>query len=309
MMSSLLPVLPLLLLFLLGFGLQRIRFFSTESLSHVRRIVSDLALPAVVFQAFASIELESRYLFLVGVVFAICAVMVVLGKLVAKLLKIDSPYFALMMGGFEVGMLGYALFVSFHGQAHLGKMALMDLGEVVFVFTVLMALLIKQRDGSAQLSTLLRRITSSPVIWAIAAGLVASFIGPHVPRNAVLDQLGRFVELLASLTVPLIALTIGYGIRFSRASLGIAIKTIAVRKILLIGWALVIDQVLIRSLLGMDAMYSAALLTMFMLPPPFVISIYMSDKTSGQSDYVANTLSLDTLVSVVSVMVVYLIQG
>lgn len=309
MMSSLLPVLPLLLLFLLGFGLQRIRFFSTESLSHVRRIVSDLALPAVVFQAFASIELENRYLLLVGVVFVICAVMVVLGKLVAKLLKIDSPYFALMMGGFEVGMLGYALFASFHGQAHLGKMALMDLGEVVFVFTVLMALLIKQRDGSAQLSTLLRRITSSPVIWAIAAGLVASFIGPHMPHNAVLDQLGRFVELLASLTVPLIALTIGYGIRFSRASLGIAIKTIAVRKILLIGWALIIDQVLIRSLLGMDAMYSAALLTMFMLPPPFVISIYMSDKTSSQSDYVANTLSLDTLVSVVSVMVVYLIQG
>ncbi len=83
--------------------------------------------------------------------------MVVLGQYIGKLLRIRSPYFALMMTGFEMGMFGYAVFVSFQGEAHLGKIALIDLGQVVFVFTILMALMIKHRDGAAKGSDLLKK--------------------------------------------------------------------------------------------------------------------------------------------------------
>ncbi len=233
--------------------------------------------------------------------------MVVLGQYIGKLLRIRSPYFALMMTGFEMGMFGYAVFVSFQGgEAHLGKIALIDLGQVVFVFTILMALMIKHRDGAAKGSDLLKKIISSPVILAIIAGLATSFIAPpHVQSSPIWDTLSEMIDLLAQLTVPpLIAITIGYGIHIKKELIGKSLKTILARRVLLTLFALLLNALVVDSLLGMDRMYQVALMTMFLTPPPpFVISIYMRSDEKGESDYVDNTLSLDTLVSIVAVVI------
>lgn len=304
MIAQLLPVVPLLLLFLLGYLLQRVHFFTIESLSHVKRIVSDLALPALMFQAFSSIDLESRYLILVVLIYVVCLVMLVLGRIAAKLLKIDSPYFPFLMTGFEMGMFGYAVFVSFQGEAHLGKIALVDLGQVVFVFTILMALMIKHRDGTAKGSELLRRIATSPVMLAIIAGLTTSFISPYISPSPLWDALAESIDLLSKLTVPLIAITIGYGIHIKKALIGMSLKTIIARRVLLLFFALLLNALVVDTLLEMDRMYQIALMVMFLTPPPFVISIFMRSDERQESDYVDNTLSLDTLVSIVAVVVV-----
>lgn len=302
-MVYILPILPVLLLFLLGFLLQKTRFFTEASVADVKKIVSNIALPALLFQAFASIKIEIGYLLLVLVVFGSCLLMVLLGKIIARMLRIKSPYFAFMMGGFEMGMLGYALFLSLYGEQHLGKIALVDLGQVLFVFFVLMALLIRERDGVQSTAMLLRQFVTSPVILAIFAGLLASLLSPLVETSPMLNALGRFVSMVGSLTVPLIAITIGYGIRIKREGLLLSLKTIAVRKILLIILALGINHFIIDAILHMEAMYRYALLVMFLTPPPFVISIYMAQDDRQDADYVANTLSLDTLISVFLVVV------
>ena len=302
-MAYILPILPVLLLFSLGFLLQKTRFFTEASVADVKKIVSNIALPALLFQAFASIKIEIGYLLLVLVVFGSCLLMVLLGRIIARMLRIKSPYFAFMMGGFEMGMLGYALFISFYGEQHLGKIALVDLGQVLFVFFVLMALLIRERDGVQSTAMLLKQFVTSPVILAIFAGLLASLLSPLVETSPMLDTLGRFVSMVGSLTVPLIAITIGYGIHIKREGLLLSLKTIAVRKILLIVLALAINHFIIDSLLHMEAMYRYALLVMFLTPPPFVISIYMAQDDRQDADYVANTLSLDTLISVLLVVV------
>ena len=302
-MAYILPILPVLLLFLLGFSLQKTRFFTEASVADVKKIVSNIALPALLFQAFASIKIELGYLLLVLVVFCSCLLMVFLGRIIARMLRINSPYFAFMMGGFEMGMLGYALFLSFYGDQHLGKIALVDLGQVLFVFFVLMALLIRERDGVQSTAMLIRQFITSPVILAIFAGLLASLLSPLVNPGPVLGTLGRFVSIVGSLTVPLIAITIGYGIHIKREGLLLSLKTIAVRKVLLVILALAINHFLIDGVLHLDAMYRYALLVMFLTPPPFVISIYMARGDQQDADYVANTLSLDTLISVLMVVV------
>jgi hypothetical protein len=40
-------------------------------------------------------------------------------------------------------MLGYAIFIAVYGMEEIDKLALIDLGQVLFVFFVLMALLMK----------------------------------------------------------------------------------------------------------------------------------------------------------------------
>ena len=296
-------ILPILLLFILGFILQKSKSFSEPTIAGIKRIVSDLALPALMFQAFSTLEIENSYLILVITIFMVCLLMVLLGKALAKPLGMSSPYFPLMMGGFEMGMLGYALFISVYGTEHLGKFALVDLGQVLFVFFVLMALLIKERDGVHNTKVLLRQFVTSPVIIAIFLGILVSLFAKDIELNNLFLSLGEFIDLLASLTVPLIAISIGYGIHIKKDGLALAFKTILVRKGLLIILALLINRFLVGGLLGMPAIYRYAVLVMFLTPPPFIITIFMRPGDKESADYVDNTLSMDTLVSIIMVMV------
>lgn len=303
MLETLLSVFPVLLLFLVGFSLQKISFFSSRSIGEMKKLVSNLALPALLFQAFVSIEVEAKYLILVALVFATCAIMVILGKLIAKPAKIESPYFSLMMGGFEMGMLGYALFLGLYGEQHLGKIALVDLGQVVFVFFVLMALLIRERGDSGSASALLKQFVTSPVLLAILAGLIASGLKQYVEVGPFLASLGEFIDMLSRLTVPLIAITIGYGISFQKEGLALSLKTIVVRKIMALVFVLLLNTLIVDKLLGMAPMYRYAMMVMFLTPPPFVISIFMKQDDKKNMDYVSNTLSLDTVVSVLVIII------
>lgn len=296
-------ILPILLLFVLGFILQKSKSFSEPTIAGIKRIVSDLALPALMFQAFSTLEIESSYLILVITIFFVCLLMVLLGKVLAKPLGMKSPYFPLMMGGFEMGMLGYALFISVYGVEHIGKLALVDLGQVLFVFFVLMAFLIKERDGVHNAKVLIRQFVTSPVIIAIFAGILVSLFAKGVEPNALFLALGEFISLLAGLTVPLIAISIGYGIHMKRDGLAMAFKTILVRKALLVALALLINYFLVDKLLGMNAIYRYAVLLMFLTPPPFIITIFMKAGDKASADYVDNTLSMDTLLSIIMVMV------
>lgn len=295
-------ILPVLLLFILGFLLQRGSTLTQASVAGAKRIVSDLALPALLFQAFSSLEIESKYLILVVTIFLVCLLMVLLGKALAKPLRMETPYFPLLLGGFEMGMLGYALFLSIYGSEHVGKMALIDLGQVLFVFFVLMAFLIRERDGAHTTKALLVQFITSPVILAIGGGIVVSIIGPWFSPHPIWTAIDEGISLLASLTTPLIALSIGYGIHIKKEGLSWSLKTIMVRKLVLLGLALLINHFLIDRLLGMETIYRYALLVMFLTPPPYVVTIYMRPNDKVNADYVDNTLSLDTLVSIVMVM-------
>ena len=97
--------------------------------------------------------------------------------------------------------------------------------------------------------------------------------------------------MVSSLTVPLIAITIGYGIYFERGSLRDTLKTILVRKAASIIFLLLLNALVITRLLKMDPMYRAAATVMLLTPPPFVISIFMDQSDKKNLDYVDNTLS------------------
>lgn len=299
MISILLSILPVILFFVLGFFLKSIAFFKKESLPEIKKIVSNLALPALLFSAFASLQLHWSSLLLILSIFLVCLLMVLFGKLMAGIFKIQSPYFPLLLGGFEMGMLGYALFIALQGESQLDKIALLDLGQVIFVFFVLMALLIKEKEGNPTAGRLMKSFLSSPVILAIFSGILLSFMGPYIRSTPFTASLGKFIDLAGQLTVPLISLLIGYELSFSRQGMLLAGKTILIRYTLLITAALLMNRYLIEGLFGLDEIYKKALLTMFLMPPPFVIAIYMKQEDQENLDYVVNTLSLSTVVSVV----------
>jgi len=301
MLNIFLSVLPVISMFLLGYILQRVHFFRAESIPDIKKIVVSIGLPCLLFQAFSSLQLQAKFLIVIGLVFGVCSVMVWLGHLLAKPLKMSSPYFPLLLCGFETGMLGYAIFLAVYGMAELDKLALIDLGQVVFVFFVLMAMLMKLRDGTQHPAQLVRMFLTSPVIIAIFLGLLISLLKGRVsvPDARLITYVKTLVSMLGNLTVPLICLTLGYEFRVDLDMARIALKTIAIRSALLIAFVLLLNKVVFARLLGLDYMYEYAALTMFLLPPPFVIALFLKDDDHANRHYVVNTLSLSTLVSIV----------
>jgi predicted permease len=304
MLKTILSVLPLILLFATGFLLQKLSFFKQSTIIDLKKIVSNLALPALLFTAFVSLEFERKFLLVVVTMFVICLLMLLAGLGIRKLLKIESEYFPLLMAGFEMGMLGYALFLSIYGSENLSTFALVDLGQVLFVFLVLMGLLIQKKTGLRKKSELLKSFVSSPVIIAIIAGLAVSFLKQVIDPNIFFNSINEFLNITGSLTVPLIALVIGYELSIKKDGILLSLQTIIIRKVLLAVLAIVVNLLIIRNVLELPKIYEYAVFTMFMLPPPFVISIYMNQEDRANLNYVVNTLSLSTVVSALAIILV-----
>jgi malate permease and related proteins len=301
-------VLPVLLLFALGALLRRQSFLAPGTVADLRRFVLGIALPSALFLTFLRVTLEVRYLPIVGLVFVACVVMLAAGGALGRLAGVRSPATPFLMTGFEAGMLGYAIFGAVFGQAALYRFGIVDLGQVLFVFFVLATVVTRQATGrTPPVREAAAAFLRTPVILAIAAGMAGSAMGlggvldDSPIGGALLSALG----LLAATTVPLIAIVIGYGTRLRRGSLGRPVRTVAVRLGTWVLLGLAFNAVVIDRLLGLDRLFQAAVMTMVVLPPPFVLPLFLG--SSGREDdreYVLDTLSVATLVTLVAFAVV-----
>ena len=130
-------VLPVILLFILGAFLRRTRFLAESTVGDLKKLIVNITLPAVLFLAFAGVNLEGRHLVIVAIVFAACLLALLLGRLIGPPLGLRSPYFPALMTGFEAGMMGYAIFGAVYGAGQIFNFAVVDLGQVLFVFFIL----------------------------------------------------------------------------------------------------------------------------------------------------------------------------
>jgi malate permease and related proteins len=292
-------ILPVIILFVLGLILRKVKFFGQDTIGNLKKIVVNIALPCLLFIAFSQVKINSNFLIIVLTVFFICLLMLGIGKIIELIFKIKSPYFFLLFGGFETGMLGYAIFISMYGVDNIDKLAIIDLGQVIFVFFILVTILIKMKRESKGINVFKLFITS-PVIISIFLGIIFSFIKNVISfeENKFYGTLIQSITMLGNLTAPLICISIGYELKLNKSVFRLPLLTIFIRTVLLLIAAILFNKLIIVNLLHLEKIYEYAVLVMFLLPPPFVISVYMKQDEKSDINYVLNTLSLGTVISV-----------
>jgi predicted permease len=293
-------VLPVILLILLGYWLRRSHFLREGTMDDLRKLVVGVALPSVLFLTFLQLELKISYLVIFCMVFLVCLGMFGLGFWLQKQFRIPQAYFPFMMTGFEYGMLGVSLFGGAYGMQKLGFIAVMALGHELFIWFVFLAFLLTRRDGIRETRLLLGTFFKSPVIIAILAGLVLNLLGVKtlLPDIFLAGALLSVFQFLANLVVPLILLIVGYSIQFDLKGLRAALSFPLLRLGILIPLALLMNTFVLRGWLHMEPTFEAALFTLFVLPPPFIIPMYMPAGMSEEKHYVNNVLALYTLFSI-----------
>lgn len=302
--------LPLFFLLGLGAALGKSGFLTAEMIEGLKRIVASIALPAVLFGAFSRVHVDAGLLMLAAGVFAACAVMGVIGRMVERLAQLPAPSTTFLFQGFEAGMLGYGLFIAFFGQHTLSHFATADLGQVLFVFTALMTQLRRSEAGGAiHAQALIKTMLRSPVIISIIAGLLASLVFPGAAGAPWSDAgaLSPLLTTVGALTTPLICLVVGYGLKdFRPRGAGPALKLVFLRLATAIAIGSLIAFVLVNAL-GYPRLQSIAVIFLFILPPPFVIPVFRTAKSDAA--YISSVLSLHTLISILATLVLAGVAG
>jgi malate permease and related proteins len=302
-------VLPVILLLAGGVLVKRARFLSEPTVVELKKFVVNVSLPALLFVAFLNTDFQVKYLWIVVVTFGVNLLMLLLGRALGLFVVKGNAYFPLLLTGFEMGMMGFSLFGTAYGLQSLSTFGIFDLGQEAYVWFVLTTLLAGLRSGAPNPRKILLSFISSPVILAIFLAVALNLLGLREPIGAhpLTGALLAAVTILSQLTIPLVLIFIGYQLNFRLAKLRLPLVTLLVRTVLLVGIAVLVNEFLFKRVLRLPGLFSAALFTMFVLPPPFIIPLFMEGRSAEDHDYVSNTLSLSTLVTLAAFVVVVVV--
>lgn len=286
-------VLPVFLVLMLGILCRKRQLLDRRGINALKKVAVDIALPAVMFSAFATAEYSLKSVCVPLIMFAVCCIALFLGFQLCRRLKIAGRLSPYVSAGFEAGMLGYALFAILFPGEKVSSFAMVDLGQVLFVFTVYKILL----AGKSNAGDALKEALSSPTVWAILLGLLVGATGLYDALkpsgiSSVLDALTDFVSAPTSV---LILLAIGYDLspaQIQWKKIGTIMGLRLGISALLLGAVLLVDHLILGHM-----MHTGALLLMFILPPPYVLPVF-ADVEEERAD-VSSALSALTFVSIV----------
>lgn len=303
-------VLPIVILLFLGNMLYRRRLFSEQTVDELRFLVVNFALPSVLFLAFVQMELKAAYLLVFVLIFLLMVLMFVLGSWLQKWFKIEHGYFRFLLTGFEYGMLGVSLFGSAYGLEKIGYIAIVDLGHEIFIWFVFLAFLLMKRDGIQNGVQLVCSFFRSPVIVAILLGIALNLLGfgKNLSDYPLLGGLVLTFDFLGGLTVPVMLLIIGYSLRLDIHSLKQSLPVILIRLIIFVPAAYLLGYFVLQEWLHLDGAFQTALFTLFILPPPFIVPMYMRSDDVEERKFVNNTLALYTIVSLLIFIMFFILK-
>lgn len=292
--------LPVFLMLGLGMLCRKTRLLSREGVNTLKSVAVNITLPAVMFSAFATAEYNAASISIPLVMFAACLLALFLGFAGCRLLGIKGRLSPFMAAGYEAGMLGYALFAILFSEAERPAFAIVDLGQVLFVFTVYKALL----AGKGGLRGVAQEAVTSPTVWAIAAGLLVGATGLYkalIPSGAS-GIINAVTDFVSAPTSAIILLAIGYDLVFADVRWAQTLKLVGLR--LGVSGILLGLLVLANHLLG-GMMHTGALLMMLILPPPYVLPIF-ADVEDERAD-ISSALSLLTLIGILLYVVLVIV--
>jgi predicted permease len=300
-------ILPILLLLGTGHLLRRTRLLNDATVNSLKKIVVNITLPAVLFTSFLETTLKSRYLVLMGLVFMVCILLYFVGRLVKNILKQKWQYFPFLFTGFEFGMLGLSLFGTAYGMANFGSMAILGIPHELFIWFVYLTLLKIEGGQTTSIGKIVKSFITSPLIIAIFLSVSINLLGltPLIKRFLFSDGIFQFLHTIAGLTGPIILLMVGYEIHITMDNLKPSLSVVFLRLGMLVPFALLLNHFVLDGALGLSSNFQAAFFTLLILPPPFIIPIFMKEGLDEEKAFINNALMLHTVASIILFIVYF----
>ena len=283
--------LPVFLALVIGMLCRSRNFLSRDGIDALKKVVINITLPFVLYNAFATAEYTLAALILPITVFLLCCVALALGKLIVKVFRIGSKLSAFLASGFEAGMLGYALFVLLFPDVPVSRFALLDIGQTLFVFTLYKILL----SGKTDLKAIGRDMVTSPILWAVFLGILTGATGLYAAMGkwgvaGIVDSVTSFVSAPTGM---IILLTVGYDLVIREIPWKSTAGLIAMRLVVVAvcyGILVLLNRTVFKGMI-----FEGAALLLMILPPPYVLPVFADEPTERVQ--ISSALSALTLVT------------
>jgi len=298
-MQSVIPilkvVLPLVVSLGIGFFARKREILSPEAIDGMKAFVMKFALPALLFSLFFTAEYSVSILVYAITMFVLGFAGLGLGFLIGKPLEKRSPMFRYMTTGWEVGMLGYALYALLFGAENLRNMATLDFGHVLFIFSGYIAVLYS-RIGCTKKESL-QALLTNPIPWAMIIGAALAMLGVSraLAPSGVTDLIKSLCDFVAAPLSCVILIVVGYGIEFSGKNFVTAAISVLVRTLVCAALCAVALLVFGAFIPLTDEMRWAVII-LFMTPAPYILTVFTNNEQERAD--VSMSLSLQTIVTV-----------
>ena len=295
-LSVLEMVLPVVFMILIGYFCRVSGILTKDGLNGIKSVISNITLPVVLFKAFYATSYSLDSLLMFSVVFISCSLALGCGFLLNRFVP-DSKLMPYLLSGFEVGMLGYALYGLLAGSDQLSYMATVDLGQVLFVYTVYLTLLKNATGQKPSLGAMLKEMSKNPAFRGVVLGIIVGItgLGNLITTSPVGGIFTETIEIITIPTSSMILIIVGYELSMRKDLIGPVLKTLVFRMVVM-GVLLCAATLIIFQIIPFDKQLFMALILLFSLPAPFIIPLYADVESEGI--YISTTLSMGTLVTI-----------
>lgn len=291
-------VLPVILMLVLGTFLKSKGMIDSQCVSGIKNIISNIMLPAVLFNAISTAEFTGSDIKLVAGVYGVFTVILALGFLMRPVFGTYGRFAPFLCVSCETGMLGYPLYMTLYGQEGLSTIVRVDLANILFAFTVFLFVIKAVANGNVDKKRMVTDSLRSPIIIAVIMGLAMSVtgMGRMLTASPIFPVYNSVVEMVTGPLTALVLITVGYDLDLDK-SVMVSVAKVSLARLLLNGCGLAVIFFLFRSFWS-DRGLLAAVVLMFCLPGQFITPIYVSEE--GQRKFVSTQISLYTLISILA---------
>ena len=295
-MNIITTIIPIFSIIILGWFARQRGFIPGEFLEPANRLVYYIAIPAMIFRSISSASLKTELDIRVVVIclfslFVLFVFALAAGKIMRIPVKTYGSFVQCSFHG-NLGYIGLAVSYYFLGQAGFVKAGILA-GFIMIAqnFLAVTVLQLYSETDSKKKKAAIFKVLGNPIILSAAAGML--FASAQIPVPVIL---GRSLDILTGMALPLALLIIGASLSFDLMQLNIfpVLITGIIKLILLPGTGFAFYKIFN---LGINDYLPGLIL---LASPTATISFVMAKEMHGDSDFAVAAISTSTILSAVT---------
>ena len=290
-------IIPIILIFVLGFIMKSYGILKQDHGDVFMRVVFYLALPALIILSLSRIELTKELAWLPLISFTIIMIQFLVSFISGKVLRMDRRTHGVLIVGTMIMNIGFALpfVIAAYGEEGLALLSLFDFSNAILAFTLVYYIACRYGKHGNSSRLMVRKFLFSPPIWALIAGIVLNLCNIEIPLVPA-----HLFQILGDLTIPLIMIALGIFFNLKLVKPIPVFTGIAIRMFLGLGLGLGFCYIL-----ELDGLIKAIVLIGASAPVGFN-SIIFASMEKLDKEYAASMVSIAILIGMVYIpLIIY----
>lgn len=238
MIALILKVAPVLLIFVLGIILKKVRMFTEDNADTFLKLVFYVSFPASILVSITNIKLSLEFIFLPVAAINIIAVSYVVARITGGWFKLPRPRLGVFLVGSMIvnTALTFPFFLALYGEQGFARATLFDFGNGLMALTLAYFIAVKYGNDDGQNSAIIKKFLTSTPLWALFIAMTMNIAGVTLP-----EVITEFLKLLGSTLIPLYMISLGIRFNLRVVDLKALVSVISIRMLmgLLLGFIFV----------------------------------------------------------------------